>query len=235
MGAGFTGASSGSTHTLTLGAALSAGDLIVLHINCTSSGSATAPTYTVSDSVNGSWSSTADKTITDSDGGQGGRQSVFSFPNSAAGTPTITITTTFPTSGFGMAQCAAFSGLATSNAVDVTAAGTGTGTNDSTGASSNTTGANELVIGVYCDGGYGTTLTKDAAFTLTGKHDADSGNGQVLMEHKDSGSSGTAQTATASSNTSTTWMMSEVVYKLSGAAAVAGPTILTRTMTGVGF
>jgi hypothetical protein len=215
---GWTALSTGGTKAVTLGAAVSSGDLLVFAVGAASTSGA-APTYSVSDSVNGSWSATADASVTWADASNTARLSVYSFPNSAAGTPVITVTVTTSVSTFGGLQCAAYSGIATSSQKDTSGAGSGTGATASSGATGSESASSELVVGAYHDLGYGTTLTKDAAYTQRGKHDADGNFWQGLFEDKSS--SGSTDTATTSTG-STTWGQVAVVYKLSGGAA-AGP------------
>jgi len=222
---------SGSTTTVTLGAALSAGDVIVLGIaGFTTNGTAAIPTFAVSDSVNGSWGSAQAATVTDNTTypPNAGRNSVWVRANSGAGTPVITVTPTFTgggTANIGL-QVLAGTGLATASVVDTTAATEGTGSSPSSGNVSPATGAaSEMMVGCYLDWGEGTTLSagniNGAAATLAGKHDADGGRWQGLMEYADSGSSGGTPSATASSTgTPGTWGMFGVVLNLAASAAV---------------
>jgi hypothetical protein len=226
-GAGVLIASTGGTTTVTLGAALSTGDLIVLGIMGlnTTSGNA-APTFAVSDSVNGSWGSGEVKTGTfNVDGNVNARYSLWAFPNSASGTPVITITVSWTGGGTGVnfgTDCAGFSGIATTSATDTSAGASGTGASPSSGAVSPATGAaNELMVGLYLDGGENTTLSvgniSGSTATLAGKHDADGGKWQGLFEYGDAGSSGGTPSATATSTTPNTgWGMLAAVFKLSG-------------------
>lgn len=220
---------SGGTTTATLGAALTTGDLIVLSImgfNTDNSGN--APTFAVSDSVNGSWGSAELVTGTFILTPNAARYSVWAFPNTASGTPTITVTVTFV--GGGVAnlgcQCAAFSGIATSSAFDTGHGASGTGGSPSSGnVSPATAAANELMVGCYVDAGEGTTLSAGninaVGATLAGKHDVDGGRWQGLFEYGDSGSSGGTPSATATSTGSPTGTgMIGAVFKLSGVAGI---------------
>jgi hypothetical protein len=218
-----------------MGAALSAGDGIILGIMGFNAGTNNSPpTFAVSDSVNGSWGSAEVLTVTLAYGGtQGVRYSLWAFPNSGAGTPVITITISFTQqtnvkANMG-ALAAAFSGLATTSVYDTGAAATGTGTAPASGNVSPATGASsELMIGCYLDAGEGTTLSvgnvNGSAGTLAGKHDADSGKWQGLLEYRDAGSSGgTPSAAAVSTGSPTEWGMLGAVFTLSGAAAVIPP------------
>src|SRR5215470_16528875 len=90
-GAGYTGVGSGTTQTLAVGTALSSGDLILFAIFAATINSGTTPTFAVSDSVNGAWGSAEAQTATSSSGTNNGRASIWLFPNTAAGTPTMTV------------------------------------------------------------------------------------------------------------------------------------------------
>lgn len=216
---------SGATTTVTLGAAVSVGDLLVLHVIALNQLDTTIPSITaISDSVNGAWSTTADSTAT-STFYHAERQSVFSFPNSGLGTPVITVTLS-NTGGRNMnvgLQCAAFSGIVTTSPLDVAVPGSGTSATPSSGATGATGAANELVVGAYGDFGEGVTITEGAGFTLAGKHASDGGKYEGLLEYKDSGSSGSTQTAGVTLGATTGgWKMFAVVYKITGGGA-SGP------------
>lgn len=222
---------SGLTTTVTLGAAVSAGDMLSLHVIALNGTDTTTPSFTaISDSVNGSWSTTPDSTAT-STFYHAERQSVFSFPNSGAGTPVITVTLS-NAGGFPMnvgLQCAAASGLLTAAPLDVAVPGTGSSSTPSSGATGATAAANELVLGFYGDYGEGTTITEGAGYTLAGKHASDGGKYQALMEYKDSGSGGSTQTAGVTlSGAVGGWKMFAVVYKITGGAP--SPPILRNTL-----
>jgi hypothetical protein len=210
-----------STTTVTLGAAVSSGDMLALHAITLNTGAAPFPSISVSDSVNGAWG-TADVTITQSVVGLGERQSIFTFPNSAAGTPVITVTvgnTSTNSVNVGL-QCAAFSGMVAALPFDVGVAATGTSSTPSSGATSATSAANELVLGCYGDYGENQTITEGAGYTLAGKHASDGGKYEALMEYKDSGSSGSTPSAGVTlPGSNTGWAMLAAVYKIIGGAA----------------
>lgn len=227
-GAGGTNSqASGATATVTLGAAASSGDLLVcgIHSGHSVANGDAAPTISISDSVNGAWASGNAVSTTYVEPGAGNvTEALWCFPNSAAGTPLITVTTTFTGGHSALCtglMCAAYSGIATSSPIDTSATSTGTGSPATSTASGTETAANELVVGIYGDFGYGTSLTKDAAFTARGQHDSDSNFFEGLLEDKNS--SGTTDTATVTTGGSTTWAMVEVVYKLPGGAAGLPP------------
>lgn len=231
-----------ATETVTMGTAVSAGDLLVLtYVTLHTIGSG-AVTYSVSDSVNGSWGSGEVVGNNWTVAALNARTSVWSFPNSGAGTPVITITLTGTnTDKFNVGtQCAAFSGIATTTATDSTAAASGTGGSPTTGNVAPATGAaNELMITAYMDAGEGTTLTagniNGSASTLAGKHDADSGKWQGLFEYGDSGNSGGTPAGTATSTgTPSGWGILAAVFKL-GAGGGGGTVIFRRrALMGVG-
>lgn len=237
-GTGYSIAGSGTT-TVTMGAAVTAGDRLILNVmGFNSTANDAAPTYTVTDSVNaGNWNE--DKTQTWTVGtNQGVRQSVFSRANSAAGTPVITLHITVAAGGaIGGMECLAYSGLLTSDpGVDVTSAGNGVSTAPSSGATAVTTAANELAYGGYVDAGDNvTTISAGGTFTQRGKHQADGGHYEASSEDEDSGASGSTITSTTGVTSSAEWGQITVVYKLAAGGVAAAPTILTRTMTGVGF
>lgn len=223
--------------TKALGAAVSAGDRIVVAVLAFNvGGTSPFPTVTVTDSVNaGNYQE--DATLTWTELGVAARFSVFSKGNSGAGTPTVTATQTnggvSNSNVHGGLQVAAWSGLSTADdgtGVDKTAIATGTAATASSGATATTTAANELAVGAYVDLGEGTTITADAAFTLRGKHDGDGVSFQGLLEDKDSGSSGSAITATAGTGegSSNGWGQAAVVYKLAGGAAQDTPELRGR-------
>jgi hypothetical protein len=219
-----------------LGAAASAGDRIVVATLTRRSGSAPT-TPTVSDSVNAG-NYTEDAAITWTDGSWQIRTSIFSHANSGAGTPSITVTSASSQGGF---MAAAYSGLLTSDpGVDKVktnspAAGT---TPATTGASAATTAANEPVVAAYFDSGWDEVIAASNAgsgFTFRGLHQLDSGDYEGFYEDKDSGTSGTTQTATLTgtpNNThgSVTWAMLEAIYQLdSGGAAQDTPELYGRS------
>jgi hypothetical protein len=212
-----------STTTVTLSAAVSAGDLLVLHVVELNTVLTTIPTVTVSDSVNGAWGA-ADDTVTDTAFSRGERQSVFSFPNSGAGTPVITVTvgnTGADAVNVGL-QCLAFSGIVTTSPKDVAAHAIGTSSTPSSGATGATGAANELVLGFYGDYGDNVTITEGSGYTLAGKHQSDGGKYEALAEYKDSGSSGSTPSADATlSAGGGEWSMFAVVYKATAGAPPA--------------
>jgi hypothetical protein len=220
---------SGSTTTVTLGAAATAGDCLLLAVGSLETGSHAAPTFTVSDSVNGAWSIEA-VTATTTVVGLNFRSSIWLFPNTSSGTPVITVTVhggAGHTYNVGM-HCASLTSIVTTSPLDTSASGTGVSTSPSSGAVSPATSAGtEFMIGAYWDAGEGTTLTvgniAGSAATLMGKHDADGGKWQGLIEYGDTGGSGSTPSATASSSGSATWIMLGAVLKVTGGGGAAGP------------
>lgn len=237
-GAGSGTIANNGTLTATLGAAVSAGDRIVVNIIC-SGRTGTTPTFSVTDSVNGVATYTEDATHTYNDGGGNAtRHSVFSLANSGAGTPVVTVKfQNLSASGFGGFEAAAFSGLLTTDpGSDVSAGASGSSTTPSSGATTATAAANELVVGAYGDLGYGATISAGTGFTLAGKHDADGSFWEGLLEYKDSGTSGTTQTATATTSVTATWDMLAAAYKLatSGSSGTIAANLPSLQIAAVG-
>lgn len=235
-GGGFTSLNSGDSRAVTLAAAASSGDALVLCIlgfnsGVSGGGGTDIPTFAVSDSVNGStgWAETKTQTALGMAGVFAARQSTWLRPNSAAGTPVITVT--FTVIGVnsrvtGGLMCAAFSGLVTSSPLDTSAsANAAAGANsspDSGAVSPATAAANELVIGHYNDLGDNVTLAAGliggSAATLAGKHESDGNFWEGLLEYRDSGSSGATPHATVTPGGATNWLMLEAVLAITGGA-----------------
>lgn len=173
------------TPTLALGAAVQAGDRIVVFVFNTS-----GTTGTVSDNLN-TGNYREDVGFTNA---AGHRLAILSFANSNPGTPTITVNTGgVGTGGF----CAvAYSGTSLSQPATDGTAGAGVASSTPTsGATTATTAANELVVGGYGDNGWSKTISAGSGFTLRGKFQG-GGAYEGAIEDKDSGASGTSQTAT---------------------------------------
>lgn len=235
-GLGYSGVTNNGTATVTLGASVPSGSLIVLGVQTLQSVSGDAAvTYTATDNVNsGSYnedvfvSLATYPTLTN----QPTRHSIMTLIATATGTPTITVTFTMASGGcLGGLHCAAYSGIASSSYLDTSAGNTGNSQNASTGATGSESAANELVVCSVTDSGENTTLAAAGSFTSRGVHQNDGGHWQGILE--DENSSGTTDTGTATKGASSPWLAVAAVYKLSGAAA-APSIILTRTLRGVG-
>jgi hypothetical protein len=220
----------GATTTITAPTAYSAGDLIVLGITALDPNPPDGPgTFTVSDSVNGSWGSGEVLTKSWVVATFKVRTSIWAFPNSAAGTPVITITlaTNANSANIGL-QVMAFSGIVTTSPFDTGGSGNAATANASSGAVSPATGAaNELMVGFYADGGENITLAvgniNGSTATLAGKHESDASKYEALFEYGDAGSSGGTPTATITQASNTGWAMLAAVFKITGGAAVIPP------------
>lgn len=225
-----------ASFNLALGASTSVGQRIFC-VTSTWKGSATPTTPTVSDNLNAG-NYVEDVAMTGNDGGFQFRVSLWSKVVATGGTPTITVA---PTTNNGGTGCViwAISGLSTATdatAIDQSQSAAGTGGTASSGASAATTGANEYAAGVYGDDGWGAVSASSGnvgsgwTYVLGTGHSAPSGD--VFVEHKDSGTSGS--TVTANLNTGvpgggTTWTMAAVIYKLAGAAAQDTPELYGRS------
>jgi len=211
---------------VTLGAALSSGDRIIVAAFTRRSGSPPT-TPTITDNVNAG-NYTEDTFTTFTDGTTQCRASFYSH-TSAAGTPVVTCTSASSVGGF---TVAGYSGLLASDpGTDKVKATAGVGGTASSGASAATTAANELTAGAYLDSGWSFVLTGNGGTTLTqrGVHENDTVDYQCWFGDKDSGTSGTTQTTDmkaafpGSSNASTTWGMLAAVYQLAGAVSTIPP------------
>lgn len=217
---------SAATATVTLGAAVVLGDRIIAIVNVHDSKANS--TTSVTDSLGNTY--TLDRPETNS--GAVDFWSVWSAPVTVAGTPVITAHFTAMTTGNAIVSGAAFSGLSTASgatAIDMSVTGTGTAAAATSGATSATTAANELVIGAYADNGISGGLTVGAGYTLATTHNTDA-NVQTLLEYKDSGATA-AQTATVTTFTGGAWVVFCVVYKLFTASTATRSTLL---LMGVG-
>lgn len=119
---------------------------------------------TVSDTVNGAW------TLAFFQSGGANAKSIgcYFFPNTAAGTPTVTASWTAGASAVKMMHIFEYAGMVTSGALDqsITANPSAGATSPSTGAMPSTANANDLLIGALALGSTDTVaFTEDAAFT----------------------------------------------------------------------
>lgn len=210
-----------ATNTIKFAANTVAGNRAILCIAAWN----TATTITVSDAKNGSW--TLDKTVT-TPGGALVRMFSVQVATQLLSTDNITITMTGGTYG-GWVGILEYSGLnTTATAVDVSSAAGGTSSSPNSGNTPVTTGANELVLSLYGEDGQGASWTTAPAGTARINHMSDTVNGDLWVSDKDSGASGTAQSASGTINNSQ-WGMICVVYKLAAAAAVPTAAYLTST------
>lgn len=223
----------GGSQNFAFGSAITAGDLIVVGLIGLPTSGGAAPTFSVSDTVNGAWSAATNEVVTllFTVGSANCRASIWAFPNSAVGSVGQNCGVGVVTSGSAVnlgAHLALFNGIVTSSPLDTKSTNSGTGANPSSGAvSPATSSANELMVGIYGDLGENTTLSvgniNGSAATLAGKHDADSGKWQGLFEYGDSGSSGGSPTATITGVANGGWAMLSAVFKITGGGAAVIP------------
>lgn len=222
----------GSSNALaaTMGAAVSAGNwlwcVVVLY---PTTGTATPSAPTISDSVNGAWSTTAIDSVPYTDGTTHVYAGVFAFPNSAAGTPVVTVTSV--NTNQGAIGVAAHSGLATTAITDGKTHAIGSGGNAASGSTSATTAGNELVFGVYLDDGWTIGVVSGAGTGFTERDFLGSNSfGELEIEDKDSGTSGTTQSAALGGGHPTggtvTWAEFCIVVALAGGAPDPAPGLL---------
>lgn len=236
-----TGFGVSGTYTVSPGASLASGDRCIVTVVGTgpngTSGTNIAPTFSVSDG-GGSYHEDVTRAFYVSAFTCWLRISIFSRSMTSSGTPSISVVVTNTGTGtnnpFGGIQVAAFSGLDTTLSTAADATGSrdtiaNSGGNPTVTASSSTTAANELVVSAYGDGGDGVTLTGESSpSTTAGKHDNDSSNYEALLQYKDSGSSGSTPTSTATSS-GATWCMAQVVYKLASTTTTGTAAITLQT------
>lgn len=154
----------------------------------------------------------------------------------ATSTATLTVTATFsggPPVGLHLGICVEeYSGLSqTSGAggVDKTASSHGTTTTPTSTATAVTTAANELVIGVMGDGENSGPITAGTGFTIVQSF-ADA-SVDIALEEKDSGLSGTTQTATFGIATNLTpWSCCAAVFKLAPFSLVPKPAVARQAV-----
>lgn len=215
--------SSSTTFTLTLPAGTSLNDRLVLVAQLNASGiAAGSAAMSVSDNKGNTWSKYTESPHWQPSGFDAVSE-VWSAPQTTAGTTTVTITYTGPTSSnFQWATAIQdYSGTSTatgSGAVDVSAAAKGSSTSPNSGTTGATTAAHELVIGGYSDDGAGNTLNAGTGFTLRIKKDGTTVS-QAAIEDEDSGSIGSTLSATLSPSSLTDWGMSAVVFKNTSSTA----------------
>lgn len=218
----FGGSTNAATKALTLGASASVGSRIIIATMCSDT---VEPATAVSDSLNGTY--VEDNVAHVTDGTNLCRMSVFSVEVISAGAAVITINShrTASANLFVTGDAVAYTGLALGiTPVDVKSSATGTGGSAASGSTGAITSANELVLGCYIDDGWSITPTVGTGFTLRGTANNNI-DGDIMIEDKDSGASGTQAAATGTGNPggSATWAMLCTVYKLAGAAAVRTP------------
>jgi RHS repeat-associated protein len=134
--------------------AVAAGDLLVIGITTNDSG--TDPVTGVSDNVNGAWSKVKSEAYGN------GHVELWDFPDSGAGSVTVTVKGT--NSAFTIAE---YSGVVTSSPLDQMVGGSGVNTTKlSAGPTAAIGGAGELVIGIGGQTDPGSGYTAGTGFTL---------------------------------------------------------------------
>lgn len=226
-GASKTGNSTGFPLAQALGAAVSAGDRIIVGTVIYKTNATDPATAVVTDNLNAG-NYTEDAFVTYNDNGFHQRMSLYSMANSAAGTPTVTVASS-NVDGGGMAL-GGWSGLATSGAAtDQTASGAGVGGTAASSATATTAAANELVVGLYTDDGWSTSAITTAAGWTSRASVPSSAVAELNIADQDSGSSGaTPAFSLAAGNpggSTITWGMLTAVYTLPAGGAPPAPAI----------
>lgn len=152
-----------------------------------------AHTITASDSVNGAWAAADKVSSVDAYGDQ---VAILSFPNAAAGTPTITIKSGTATTVAGSIAFTEWIGMATSAHKDVSSSAQASGTTGSSGDTAATAVADSVAIAGLANGNGNTTLTENAAgttgtYTLLVEHENGSVNVQSSIVYRILSATGT--------------------------------------------
>jgi chitodextrinase len=207
---------SGKTVSKTFSTANTAGNLIVAYLMWSNTGSAS-----VTDSKGDVYTAATARTTW---GSQWSSQ-VFYAANIAGGTNTVTASFGTSITSFGLLYTHEYSGLATSNPLDVTASATGSAKAMNSG-SATTTNANDLI---FAGGGSNSSVTAaGTGFTLRS-----TAYGNVAEDKKVTTAGSYNATATQNSNQ---WVLQMVAFKAASAVvdttAPTVPTNLTATATG---
>jgi hypothetical protein len=207
--------------TITLGAAVSVGDRIHV-VTAVYNNDTTSKAGSLTDNLGNTYSKDFSARID----GSIAEIAFWSAPVTTGGTPTITghlvdaggsPTNFVSTSEYGLAA-GAYSGLSTAtgtSAIDISITSTAVANPASSGTSGGTTtAANELVLGLYGDDGWNTTMAAGTGYSLFASTGA-SIYEQAFIEDKDSGASGSTVSATVN-NPGSAFFVGAVVYKLAG-------------------
>jgi hypothetical protein len=212
------GVANHDSNTLTLPNPITSGNRLIAVLTSQAVGASAA--YSVTDTAGNTW--TEDNTHLWATSIV--RVSIWSAPISLGGGTKPTITVSSSTNVYGIsAVVTEFSGLSAvsgATALDGTAGndvGSGTATSCPTGTTAVTTAANELAIAAYADYGWNATMTC-AALTMDGNNSPYT-EATVVMGHKDTGTSGTTQSATFTASAGVQYATAIAVYKLSSAAS----------------
>ena len=200
--------------------AVTAGNRLVVEVGVWSAAQAT--TGSVTDSAGNTYTELTHFTASDHT-----ELSVWTAPVTVGG-GTVPTVTAHPTSsadvGVAVLEYSGLSSVGDASVVDVanhavgTTSGAGTVSGGTTAA---TTAANELVLGVYADSGFGNTLTAGAGFTArtTVSHVGD----MELMAEDQAAGQGATPAATFGTGGSTTWLAATLVFKPESAGAPSAP------------
>jgi hypothetical protein len=193
---------------VTPGSAVTTGDRLVVEVGIWNSSGATASTVT--DSAGNTYTELTHFKAPDNT-----EMSVWTAPITAGGgtKPAITVKPT-STADIGVAAVE-YSGLSTaggSSVVDVQSHAAGITTAAATvssGATSATTGSNELVLGFYADSGFGDTLTAGTGYTsrVNVSHTSD----MELLAEDQIAAQGATPAATVGTGANTDWLMATLV------------------------
>lgn len=144
-----------SSTSLAFATAVTSGSLLVAYIT---QSNGTLATFTVSDNVNGTWGTQDVGDIFLAHSVQG---AIFTFPNSGAGSITVSWTSTIT------AQMrliiAEWAGILATSPLDQTTANHGGSTAVDSGTTVSTTQASELALGLYCSNSGSPTFTPSSA------------------------------------------------------------------------
>jgi hypothetical protein len=178
----------------------------------------------VADAKNGAYHN--DLTVSFADGGFNCSLGIWSVSLGTQLLSTDNITVTWGATGavqagrLGIIEASALSTAA--NAVDVShsASSAGTATNaPSSGATAATTAANEAVLRVYSDDGYGLTWSTPPTGTARINQMSDVTNAELWASIEDSGASSSTPLTSGTLSGTANWAAAAVVYKLAAAAA----------------
>jgi Domain of unknown function (DUF1929)/Fibronectin type III domain/Glyoxal oxidase N-terminus len=201
---------SGSSLAVTPGAAVTAGNRLLVEVGVWNSAGATASGVT--DSAGNAYTE-----LTHFKGSDGTELSVWSAPVTVGGgtKPTITAHVTSAADiGVTALEYAGLSAVGDASVLDVQAHATGTTTTAGTvasGATPATTGGNELAIGFYADSGFGDTLTAGSGYASR-VNLAPTSDMELLAEDHLAGQ-GTTPDAAAATGANTIWLMATLVLK----------------------
>jgi hypothetical protein len=189
--------------TITFTTPVAAGDLLVGWFGQYSS----SGQVSVSDNINGAWTRSS---ATTTFGSGNGDIALYYLQNSAAAPSGLTITITATSATYLEAAAAAYSGVATTGALDQTAVAKGNSTTVDSGPTASV-GAGELVVGGIITGGSPGTATAGSsqgqAFTMRSQ----TGSGSIDIEDILAGAAG-AQDARATFSSATDWYAVAVVF-----------------------